>query len=202
MAIPKQHEGNEVNIEHSVQCPNHDVAKSLFLDSAQRLLNVNQWHKLTKPMISVFQLTDSTGHTIFREAHEGDYFRINIPGPGTSAGNGYDWVRVESIDYEKTGDPTESISIRVRPVANPMDRRSGTAHFFTDEATSTFKVFRNGLTVAAGIYGRNEVPNTKSGTTLDKMRNAAVATGAIVGAANIQWQSLSRGLLGNVEGVK
>jgi hypothetical protein len=45
------------------------------------------------------------------------------------------------------------------------------------------------------VYGRNEKPNTKAETAVDKARNTAVATGAISGFAKLQWKSLVNGLV-------
>jgi len=33
-----------------------------------------------------------------RRALEGDFIKVDIPGPGPGVGNGYDWVRIESIE--------------------------------------------------------------------------------------------------------
>jgi hypothetical protein len=54
----------------------------------------------------------------------------------------------------------------------------GTAHFFTSDATSTYIIQRDGLTVRALYHGRNEVPNTAAPKVTDKVRNALVAAGA------------------------
>ena len=56
-------------------------------------------------------------------------------------------------------------------------------------------VKREHTTVTAGVYGRNEKPNTKAETITDKARNTAVATGAITGFAKLQWKSLVNGLV-------
>ena len=55
--------------------------------------------------------------------------------------------------------------------------------------------------ITAGVYGRNEVPNTKSEAVMDKVRNAAVALGAILGASRVQWESLVHGILMDCEKV-
>ena len=83
----------------------------------------------------------------------------------------------------------------VRPVASPLDPEKGTAHFFQSDATSTFRVFRRGRTVTAGVYGRNEIPNVKSPDLLDKVRNVTIAIGSFAGASRIQWESLVHGIL-------
>jgi len=192
--IPNQQEGNEVNVQNSIVVPSHESAELFFNGAMKRLIHVNEWHTLTDPSLSRFQLTDSDGKEIFRAVHEGDLIRIDIPAPGTLAGEGYDWVKVEDIDY-RFGRTMDSLSIRVRPVSSPFHPEEGVAHFFDESATSTFNVFKMGLTVGAGIYGRNETPNVKSEKIVDNIRNAAIAVGAILGASKIQWSRLVKGIL-------
>ncbi|NOT74656.1 MAG: hypothetical protein HOP08_06985 [Cyclobacteriaceae bacterium] len=194
--VPRQVTGNELNVEHSVISSSVAAAKYFFRNSSQKLLDVNHWHTLTHPSISVFQLTDENGKAVEREVHQNDYFRINVPGPTTKTGNGYDWVKVEKLDV-KNSDNEESISLQVRPAGNPQHPQEGTSHFFSDSATSTFQILRKGLRITAGIYGRNELPNTDSNKVVDKVRNITIATFAIMGASRMQWESLTKGLLGN-----
>ena len=68
-------------------------------------------------------------------------------------------------------------------------------HFFTEEASSCFLVKREKNTVTAGVYGRNEKPNTAAETFIDKARNTAVAAGAMTGFSKLQWKSLVNGLM-------
>ena len=195
--VPDQVKGNAINVERSVKATSNHQAKLLYEEASARLLDVNHWHTFTEPSMSVFQLTDSNGQEIYREAHEMDLFRISVPAPGSSNGEGFDWVRVERIDYQKTGDPTQGISMRVRPVPSPLHPGDGTAHFFKVDATSTFSVSRDELEVKSSIRGRNEVPNTDASSIVDKIRNVVVATGAALAGSNLQWERLAKGLLGN-----
>ena len=87
------------------------------------------------------------------------------------------------------------MAIRVRPTPSPVNEKQDVAHFYTDEATSNFIVRRDGTKVTAGVYGRNEKPNTKAGKMTDKIRNAVIGTAAVKGIAKIQWQKLVNGLL-------
>jgi hypothetical protein len=49
--------------------------------------------------------------------------------------------------------------------------------------------------VTAEVHGRNEVPNTETDKTVDKVRNAVVGLGAITAFSAPQWKSLVKGLL-------
>lgn len=194
--VPEQKTGTEVNTEHTISLENREQAEKLFKTAAQRLLDVNNWEQLCGTGSANFQLTDPHGNYITRTATEGDHFKIDIPGPGSVEGKGYDWVRIEkieeSIDCERDN---ESIAIRVRPATNPTTPGNEVAHFFNEEATSSFIIEREGISVKAGVYGRNEKPNTVIKNLVDKARNAVVALGAISGISSVQWQKLSRGLI-------
>lgn len=194
--IPKQLQGESSDIEDHVDTSTQRQAHSTFVDAAGRLLNVNRWGEISGPLSAVFQLTDEHGQEVDRVARPGDYFRINIPGPGSATGDGYDWVRVESID-DKT-DPSgshESVIMRVRPAPSPINRESDVAHFFDDAATSTFMVERYDRRVIASVHGRNEVPNKDVERAADKLRNTVVANIATSGMSAYQWSLLTQGIL-------
>jgi hypothetical protein len=196
--VPKQKEGIKSDTGHSVTCLSEKEAAEKFQSSANRLLNINEWHHFAGRLTADFRLTDRNGKPVNRLAGLGDYFRINIPGPGSATGKGYDWVKIETIDDHR--DPTgakEEVSFRVRPAANPTTIEKDTAHFFSNRATSTFSVTRNKKTITAAVRGRNESPNIRSNRSVDKLRNAVVATGAISGLAKLQWKKLVKGILGN-----
>ena len=144
--------------------------------------------------MSDFFLTDAAGALVQRKATGGDHIKIDIPGPGTQAGEGYDWVTIEEIKAEVL-DNAEVLSMTARPSANPLTAGEDTAHFLTDEATSTFQVKRIGNTIYAEEHARNEVPNTDTENTLDNIRNTFVGWGAKVGFSYPQWKALVKGFL-------
>jgi hypothetical protein len=192
--IPEQQTGIATNTESTAELPNEEEARRFFEVVRQRLLNVNEWHKYAGQATADFQLTDQSGHPVQRVVRTGDHFKIDIPGPGSKSGEGYDWVQIEVVEEEHESQADCQI-IRVRPATNPTNDRPDVAHFFSEEATSSFVVKREGKTVTAGVYGRNEKPNTDAESITDKVRNAAVATGAISGFSKIQWKSLVNGLV-------
>ena len=192
--IPEQYVGKETNIEEELSGGNERAAKEMFEESRTRLLNVNRWHDLAGGPSAAFQLTDEKGISVNRAVVEGDYFKIDIPGPGNVEGKGYDWVRVEKIEEEHDEDH-DLVLIRVRPAKEPSSGEH-TTHFFTSEATSNFVVERRGSHIKAAVYGRNEKPNTETSNIVDKTRNTMVALGAFAGFSEIQWKKLVKGLLG------
>lgn len=194
--IPKQLQGESSDIEEYVQTSTTRQAHSTFVDASARLLNINNWQELSGPTSATFHLTDHEGHEIDRPPRPGDFIRINIPGPGTATGEGYDWVRIESID-DKT-DPAgtrESLMIRVRPAPSPVNKEPDVAHFFDNAATSTFMIERDDLRVTASVHGRNEMPNKDVERATDKLRNTVVANVATSGMAGYQWGLLTKGIL-------
>jgi hypothetical protein len=123
-----------------------------------------------------------------------DYFKIDIKGPKSTAGNGHDWVRVEDIKEVHTND-VDSIAILVRPDSNPQTSNDNVAHFYSEKSTSTFIVTREKSTVTAAIYDRNIEANEETGEPSDKLRNAAVGLAAKYGFSKLQWKALAEALV-------
>jgi hypothetical protein len=194
--VPKQKEGAKKDIDHTVDLANEAEARKLFAFARNRLLNVNAWQEYATGISATFTLCDESGNEVKRTAKAGDYFQIDLPGPGSNEGDGHDWVQVEHIeDRLNPNGEEEYIGIRVRPASNPKKKEENVAHFFKDAATSSFVIHRLGSAVTAAVYGRNEKPNTDTNNLIDKVRNAVVGTTAIMGLSNIQWKNLVNGLL-------
>jgi hypothetical protein len=194
--VPPQYTGAKKDIEHTVKATDIDSGRQLFLVARNRLMDVNHWHECAENFSAKFTLTDSQGINLHRTADVHDYIKIAIPAPVSNAGDGYDWVFIEHI--EEINDPSkdyDSISIRVRPTNNPETKGENVAHFFTEQSTSSFTVERKNNLLSAAVYGRNEVPNTKTENITDKIRNTVVGIGAIAGLSNVQWNGLVKGLL-------
>lgn len=194
--IPKQQVGDQSDVGQHIEASTPRQAHSNFVEASRRLLNVNGWHETAGPGSATFQLMDVNSNKIDRLAKVGDYIRIDIPGPGSATGDGYDWVQVESIeDRPNPGADRESVVMRVRPASNPTNSDTDVAHFFDNGATSTFMVERKHLRVTVSIHGRNEVPNTDVERTVDKVRNTVVANAATSGIASLHWSLLATGIL-------
>lgn len=190
--IPQQRVGSETNAEEMIELPSEQEAIDFFQLVKERFLNVNQWYKIAELPMSTFKLTNYLGEEVNRPVIEGDYFRIDIPGPGTQTGQGYDWVKVEELSDEKS-ENKELLTLKARPAPNPQNKEESIAHFFTDEAVSTFQIKRIGNKIFAEEHGRNELPNTDTGHTLDNIRNTIVGWAAKIGVSYPQWKSLVKG---------
>jgi len=160
----------------------------------ERLLDVNHWAEISNLPSATFRLCDTSGKEVRRQVKKGDFFKINIPGPGNSSGEGFDWVQVELIHEDQEGS-SDVLSIRVRPASNPQTEEPAVAHFFSDKATSTFQIRRSGKDVSAEVHGRNEEPNTETGHIVDNARNTMVGLGATLGMSFPQWKGLVAGLV-------
>ena len=189
--IPEQEEGVQSNTESDAVFESEPEAIRFYQVVRERLLDVNQWNKWAGAATARFQLIDAEGRKVNRPAQQGDYFQIDIPGPDGEEG---DWVRIEAIE-ERTEPDCQMTAIRVRPAENPLSAKGETAHFFGEEATSTFVAKQQGGKVTAAVYGRNEKPNTERESLGDKIRNAVIALGAMVGFSKLQWKSLVTGLV-------
>lgn len=192
--VPQQKKGASSRTTFSRTAKSKQSAKELYEKTKQKLLDVNTWHCRAKHA-AVFTIYTNEGKPAERPVVIGDFIRIDIPGiPGPTAGHGYEWVVVENI----TGNDQENenmVAMQVRPGSPPFISEKSVAHFFTENATSTFCVRRTNLYVEVLIIGRNERQNTKTRNWFDKIRNFLVGTAAMAGANKRQWKKLAHGLL-------
>lgn len=192
--IPGQFKGQELEAESSHVSNDELVAQTLYEAAKKKLLSVNNWHKVAGAITARFQIIDQKGNEVNREVEKGDYLRIDIPGPGSKEGDGYDWVLVE--DLKEIKKPSlQSVGFRVRPNENPFGKKNETAHFYSKETTSTFIVTRENVTVFSWIVDRNLLPNTESESVVDKVRDVVVGASGIAGFSKLQWQGLADGLI-------
>jgi len=187
--IPEQKDGREITAEATAEFQNASQASAFYKEARGRLLFIHNWHKIAGRLSADFQLTDEHGKEVDRLAQKDDYFRIDITGPGSDAGQGYDWARVEEIK-EVNSEEVDSIAILVRPSSNPQTPNPNVAHFFAKKSTSTFVITRENNKVTACIYDRNIEANEETKQPLDKLRNAVVGLGAKHGLSKLQWQAL------------
>jgi hypothetical protein len=193
--VPEQTVGQEILTEESVTLKNINEAKFFFQAARRRLLDVNRWHEIAGPVSAHFQAFDQQGNIARHDLIEkGNLMRVDIPGPGSNAGNGYDWVHAEELKEYSSND-VDSVGFRVRPCAAPNTSGEHVAHFYDDTATSCFLLTRETTKVTASIIDRNLQPNDDRPSTTDKIRNLAVAVGAIGAFSKIQWENLAKGIM-------
>jgi len=169
------------------------VAQDAFEKSKAKLFDVNRWSSL--PGInSAFHLHDVNGNKLHSgKPAIGHYIYIDLPGPDP-----VNWVQVieivESADYA---------SFTVRPCPEPKAKGENAKeikHFFTDKATSTFRVQRVGKTIYAFEIGKQEEINNhgkKAGNR--KIINTLIAETGSLGLQKMQWDKLTNYLVHNIE---
>lgn len=192
--IPAQETGTASNTGYAIDLHDTKIAQQVFLYARDNLLQVNKWHDLAGDSTAEFQLTDHMGNPVQRGVQQGDYFKISIPGP-SNVTNDYDWVRVDAIEEQLKHNFFVWTMITVHPAPSPLGDSNATAHFFSKEASSTFKVERKGTVVKACVAGRNEKVNEQSQGWLDTMRNTIVAFTAMLGFNKPQWKNLVKGII-------
>ena len=192
--IPGQFKGQELEVEASQVAGNETAAQSLYELAKKKLFSVNDWHRIVAGLTARFQIVDQDGNEVSRNVNKGDYLRINIPGPGNKEGDGYDWVVVEELKEINKGS-FQAAGFRVRPTENPFGKKNETAHFYSNETTSSFIITRENVKVVSWIVDRNMLPNTEAESIVDKVRDVMVGVSGIAGFSKVQWQGLADGLL-------
>lgn len=194
--LPVQETGRQTDFIHEQKFETLEAAHQAFQAAAGRMLSVNNWHEYTGAGSAKFTLCNNQGQELEVMAEEGFFFSIDLPAPGSDAGDGLEWVMVEKLVSEGGAHTAEEyILMTVRPVPDPRKAAAEIAHFYQDVSTSTFIVRRDGLVVSAGAHGRNETPNNENVDLYDKVRNTAIALMARVGLSGPQWQKLVNGLI-------
>ena len=194
LLIPKQYEGAETNVSSSMEFENFAEAILFFGKAKSRLFDVNRWSEISGNSTTTFQLTDSLGNDTSILV-EGSFIKIDIPGPGTVSGGGFDWVRVEEISHQSESSLEDWVGFRVRPCHPPNKPELPIAHFFTDKATSTFLIRRVDHKVIAEVHGRNEIANSDADRVFDNVRNILIGTAAKIGFSYPNWKLLVAGIV-------
>lgn len=192
--IPSSSKGKNVELEEHCLSSDEQQSAELFKNAVNKLLYPPLWKNAAGSASAAFKVWNDVKGT--GKIQEGSIIRIDIPGPGSPNGGGYDWVVVDRV-VEGQDDRTDhpSAGILLKATTDPETKDNETAHFFEHGATSTLIVQKQGLNVYAAYYGRNEKPNTNTGSTVTNIRNGLVAIGAMIGISEIQWSSLLKGLL-------
>ncbi|GAB0157597.1 hypothetical protein CHRYSEOSP005_28760 [Chryseobacterium sp. Alg-005] len=192
--VPIQKSGSFHDTESEKHFENSSIASEKFDILKERFFSINRWKSFTGAPLADFKLFNSNGNAIEQMPEIGNFIRIDIPGPGETESRGYDWVEIVYISHQHT-EQSESYILTCRPSKIPgITTNPHIAHFYSNAATSTFMIQKEGRKIKAGIYGRNEKPNLNA-RFIDKIRNILIAWGGMTGFSKIQWKSLTEGLL-------
>ena len=194
--IPSNQVGKQLDLTSTIEKKSREEAEALYNKAAARLLLPGGWQQIAGWASAEFTAFDDSQQILSRPVKEGDYIRINIPGPGTSKGEGYDWVRVGLVSDETDKDYiAQYLGLRLDTSTDPFADDPGTAHFFEEGASSTLLIIRKGNTVQSSYHGRNERINNRTDKVLDNIRNTLTGAGALGGLSELQWNGLLKGLL-------
>lgn len=69
-----------------------------------------------------FQLADQHKVAPHRLLHLNEYLKVNIPGPGSAAGDGYHWVQVKEQAEAVDKDAGQCVGLKRMPSVNPEKR--------------------------------------------------------------------------------
>jgi hypothetical protein len=193
--IPKNIKGKENDLFESTHAETIEQAILIFQRAFRRMNDPFSWHEITGLPVRFLPSTDALNPRV-NPIKVGNYFRIETPAPGSSKGEGFDWVKVDAVeDKRDSRSDVESFGMILRACSNPTNNSDDTAHFFSSMATSSFLIQRNHLIITASYHGRNEVPNTETDRLLDTVRNTFVALGAAAGMSEIVWSRLLKAFL-------
>lgn len=191
--IPENYTGKAVDIAHFRTEESVEKAIRVFSAIKSTFLRPGKWRSVAGKATAEFEIDSLLGKD--GEIKEGDFIKIDIPGPGPSNGEGYDWVRAEKVLKNVIDGADESVFIQLRACPDPHTKGEEVAHFFSNEATSSLILKREGQKILASYHGRNERPNTDSNKIADTVRNAVVAAGAMIGLSEVQWEALIKGFV-------
>lgn len=168
--------------------PDEATARQELDRSKRKLFDVNRWTEL-KGINSTFELFDESGRKATVTKPEIGYFiKIILPASGIE-----NWVKITAIKEE-----ADSAEFVVHPSEQPVQQAEGEndtkeiKHFFIEEASSTFKVERQGATLIGYEIGRNEGINNKGEKAGNRaVLNTLIAEGGWAGVQALQWDKLT-----------
>jgi hypothetical protein len=150
---------------------------------------VESWSAISA-LSSTFTLHDAGGNRKKGQPVQlGDYICIKLPGPLPE-----NWVQVTNVQINEL-----EVQFTVSPSQSPRKEEppQEVKHFFTSEASSTFKVTQQGNTITASEIGKDEVVNNQGEQAGDRpVVNTLIAAGGWAVFQKIQWQLVTDYLAG------
>lgn len=173
-----------------------ELAAQKYIELKKRFLDVNHWKDYCGKGSTDFKLYNDLGEALERVPQVGDFVRVDIPRPGDRHAGGFDWVRIVDLSAQFVkGDEIESQLMICRPSRMPGDTSGKISHFYSQEATSSFRIARGRDFIRVEIYGRNEIPNYSKTGFINKIRNLIITLGGFAKVTKIQWKCLADGML-------
>ncbi len=195
---PVNKKGSENNAMSFLICQSETEAFERFKKLSQNLLKIDSWNvNAGKNPTEFFVYKDGKeNQDLSLLVKENDLVKIKIPAPKNKLGNGFDWVIVHKIQSIESVD-MKAFLLQMKPHSCPENSNGNTAHFYTEDASSTFILAKKNKTIQFSIHGRNEIPNTKNVGFLNSCRNLFVGGGGIFGGSKLQWQDFTEEFIKN-----
>jgi hypothetical protein len=173
---------------HIKEYEDEEEAGEIFYQQKEKLLNVENWTKLSDIENLAFHSYDGNGSNINRKTKIGDFVKVDLPGPMPDY-----WVRVENI----TNEP-DKVEVVLRPTYDPTKRpleKEVTAHFFDRDTLNIITFEKDGKKLSAEVRGISAVVNNQ-GTEAGEHEiiNTTVAVGGWLGLQKRQWESFTKNL--------
>jgi hypothetical protein len=158
-----------------------ETARQVFSALKTKILDINEWNE--HALMSSYEVFDENGNSLpHGKISVGSFIRIKLKASGK-----YDWIRV--IEFY---DQPDEFIITVKPTFDPTDAgndKTTVSHFFTDEATNNFCLFRKAEIVAFYVIGLGEKQNTsETDGALETIRNVAVNIATFLGMQKSEWE--------------
>lgn len=193
--IPKQIKGDSHDVVSMKCLDTVDSAEHNYEMVVERLQAVNDWHSYSNKFKGKFKLINPKTEQQSSKLEIGMLIRIEIPGPGTVSGNGYDWTEIVDIQTNTKNDATPFFAMTIKPCSPPNADEKVIAHFFKENASNTFIIRRIGDCIYAEVHGRNETINISDVPLLDSIRNIGINMGSKIGLGGLNWLALTEALL-------
>ena len=193
--LPSQFKGSSHDIV-SMHCANTlKKARNNYEILKHRLQAVNKWHTFSEKIRAEFFLVNPNTFLETTSFSTGNLVKIDIPGPPSPSGKGYDWTEITEIQEDENDDNYQFYAFTLRPCANPETKSDTISHFYNAEATNTFVIRRLGNCIYIEAHGRNQTENTSDVPLLDQVRNKAIAVGSKLGLGSLNWLGFTSALL-------
>ena len=162
------------------------TAWEAFAGGKERLFNVNSWSEFSG-INSTFTLYNQSATQTNQKPEVGFFIKIVLPGLPIE-----NWVELADIQETEL-----SAQFTVHPCPNPTNASNETQHFFVKEASSTFRIEREGTLLRGLQIGKNEKINNHNYQAGDRaIMNTLIAEGGWAGFQDIQWGKLTDYLVG------
>lgn len=116
---PRIHRVNKRTFFATKSYHNKDKCLTIFDTACVRLLDPGHRAALAGNEKEIFVLFDQHGENPNRLLQVGEFLRVDLPGPGTSVGEGFDWMQVTKLDKQRNEDGTEEFLVITMHPSHP-----------------------------------------------------------------------------------